>query len=31
MQEITNGKGPAAVFYRKALAYAAKLDKRQGN
>ena len=31
MQEITNGKGPAAVFYRKALAYAAKLDKKQGN
>lgn len=31
MPEITNGKGPAAVFYRKALAYAAKLDKKQGN
>ena len=26
MQEITNGKGPAAVFYRKALAYITKED-----
>ena len=31
MQEISNDKGPAAVFYRKALAYAAKREKKQGN